>query len=195
MNIKSMLFPILFCFLFVFLAVSVTSTQIVRAEQSTEEIEKIRIKNEEYEKTHPKPSDSPPPLQTAWCETSMNEKSLHFVNYRADGNAVVYIDKDTGAYHMGDCRYYAEKSGGDYTRPRWLSEIVLDGTRCTLCVSDSLYSTQKEAVLRTKINDLECDVNILRGLIILLTVCIAAWECKKVKKTKGLGKNDAESTN
>lgn len=180
MNKKSMLFPILFCCLFVFLAVSVTSMQIVQAEQNTEEIERIRIKNEEYEKTHPKPSNPPPTLQAAWCETSMNEKSLSVVSCRADGDIVVYIDKDTNAYHMGNCQYYAEKSGGDYSRPRWLSEVVLDGTRCALCVSDSLYYSQKEAVLRTKINDLECNVKILFGLVILSAVCVAANLLRKI---------------
>ena len=184
MNMKLILFPILFCCLFVFLAFSITSVQIVQAKQTEEEIEKIRIKNEKYEKTHPKPSNSPPTLQTAWCETSMNGKSLRLVSCRADGNAVVYIDKDTNAYHTGNCQYYAEKSGGDYTRPRWLSETVLDGTRCTLCVSDSLYYTQKEAVLRTKINDLECNVNILRGLIILSAACIAAVLLRRWRKHK-----------
>lgn len=171
MKRKSMLLVILLCCIFnSFGAVIAAENET----QSPEEIARIQAANEEYERKHPRPQHSPRPLKT-FMELSTDGKSMSIGTVGAGAKTVVYKEKDSNVYHMGYCSYYAEKSNEDYSRPYWLSNIIMDGMRCSLCIDDETYYTCKEAIYRIDIEELsesnlEKKVQWQFWLIIILSV-------------------------
>lgn len=190
MKRKSILFFILLCCMFY----SVTAVA-ENETQSPEEISQIQDANAEYERTHPYPKTSPRPLKS-FIEMSTDGKSLDIGTHAFKNQAVVYIENDDMMiYHTGHCDYYAEKSNNDYSRPRWLSDVVMEGTRCTLCIPDELYYSYIHAVSKTDIQDFperlqKCENNVkvllvasivLISINIMLLVCLIIL-CSKVRK-------------
>ena len=148
---KHTLLSILFCLIISFAVLSMAI--ITAAAHPPEGVARTQAENAkyaEYERLHPKPQNSPPALDFSWTETSINSAALTITTRHADNTVVVYVDKDMDIYHMEYCRFYQEKASGDYSNPHWLCEVVLNGVRCTECISDEMYDTYKEAVYRTE---------------------------------------------
>lgn len=174
MKTKSMLFIILICCIF-----NSFGTLIAEADNETQspaEIAQIQAANEEYDRKHPRPQHSPRPLKT-FIETSTDGKSMSIGTVSSGQGIVVYKEKDNNTYHLGRCEYYAEKSNEDYSRPYWLSDIIMDGMRCSLCIDEITYYTCKEAIYRTEIEELS-ESNLAKKvqwqfwlIIILSVVC------------------------
>lgn len=151
MKQKSILLCILGFCLFNCLVISIATAE--NETQSPEEIVRIQAASEEYDRKHPVPKTSPRPLKT-FIETSTDGKSMSIGTVGAGTDIVVYKEKDNDTYHMGYCQYYAEKSNEDYSRPYWLSDIIIDGMRCSLCIYDEIYYPCREAIYRTEIEEL-----------------------------------------
>lgn len=90
----------------------------------------------------------------------------------ADNDIVVYTKPNSNTYHLGRCKYYEKMSGGDYSNPQWLADVIMDGTRCTLCISDEMYYTQREGIYRYELEQLEKGLNVLGNVsIALIAIC------------------------
>lgn len=109
--------------------------------------------------------ESTPKVLNEFLETSSDGKTLDIQIYEFKEQEVVYMEAESDIYHRDSCRYYTEKSGGDYSRPLWLSDAVTSGIRCSLCIDDELYYTYKEAVHLAEIDSLSRS-NVLNNLAI-----------------------------
>lgn len=187
---SKMLFTVLLYSLLIFFNIPLATAETET--QTEKEIAQIQSADAEYEQKHPRPKDSPKPLKS-FMEISTDDKSMKIGTHAFEEQAVVYMEKDSDTYHTGNCSYYAKKSNKDYSRPRWLSNVVIDAVRCTLCVDDDLYYTYKEAVYRTEINDLsesnlakkvqkqENNIKILIILCFTQLICLVAVIIKLLK--------------
>lgn len=121
--------------------------------------------------TCPKPDYTSAPLNVTWIEKLTDGKSLSYGMRKPDDSPVVYVDSNK-EYHMGGCKVYAEKSNRDYSKPYHLTEVILDGTRCTECIPGEIYYIYKEAVFRARICKQEHIIIILLIIIFsLLFIC------------------------
>ncbi len=178
------------------LIAALSISAITEYTQSPEQIIQIQAENAEYECIHPTPDNSPPPALRTWTETSYDGRSLIINTRKAATDIVVYCE-ETNVYHMGHCKLYEGKYGSDYSNPHWLGDVILNGTRCTECVTDDVYYTYIEAMYRTelykkgKIKKLIYKVSVV--VLDIFVVCIfgaAIYLYKKKRSAKYSGTAD-----
>lgn len=190
MKMKILLLVVLLCGIF--------SSAITSAEntvQSPEEIARIKAINKEYERTHPRPKHSSRKLSSLQVH-STNGSSMDIKFVGGSSSMVVYKEENNNTYHTGRCAYYEELSNADFSRPYWLSDIIMDGVRCSLCIDEQTYYTCMAVIYKTELEELsetaltkkvqqqKYFIEILSILLGVLFCCLAGLIIKVFKQRK-----------
>ena len=123
-----------------------------RKYRTEEELFQVMEKGKNY--TFPTPKKAPKPLKYSF-EMYYNgyAETMNMVN-GVGSSPVVYMEESGNIYHMSDCLYYMEISNGDYSRPKWLTDVVSDKLRCEFCITDDIYYKYKYAVQYSELSGL-----------------------------------------
>lgn len=111
-----------------------------------------------------------PSGQKTFNEVSKNGNVLNISQISGGSKTTVYKEEDNATYHLRNCPQI-----NDYSRPCLLSDIVMDGIRCTQCISDRMYYSCRDAVFQAEIKELPYinrKMKIQTFYIIILTVII-----------------------
>lgn len=137
----------------------------------------IQTINNQYNDKLPQPKTFPKHLKS-YIELSADGYNLNICTNTFNNIPIVYEEKEKHIYHTSNCQYYKEISNGDYSRPYWLSDVIMKDIRCILCIDDKLYYQYREAIYISNLSDIseknriyECIIKII-FIVIIISILI-----------------------
>ncbi len=134
---------------------------------------------------YPEPDYPPPSMPAARQEYETDGKVMKIFSTGFEEVPVVYPDRNR-VYHMSGCKVYEEMFNGDYSEPRYFTDVVMDSPRCTECISEEMYQTFKENVYIMEMEKQEHHIELLSLMnlffALVIAICVIVRVFKKEKK-------------